>query len=161
MPDVARRYDNKPQGARTLQIVRTILWVLLLFGILVFSFLNWDPVEVALWDNLVLETKIPALVIVSFLLGLIPMWLYHRSVKWSLKRRIRSLENSIKSTALTQARDLPEGPAPLPGDHSEPTDEPMEPAFEKPEPGSPAPAPSLAPSAATPAAGPDPVVHRS
>ncbi|MGB3711785.1 MAG: LapA family protein [Erythrobacter sp.] len=87
-----------------MQIVRTIVWVLILFGILAFSLFNWKPVEVALWENLVLETKIPALVIAAFLLGLVPTWLYHRSVRWSLKRRIRSLESSIKSSALSQQR---------------------------------------------------------
>lgn len=88
-----------------MQIVRTIIWVLILFGILAFSFFNWDTVEVTLWDNMVLETKIPALVIIAFLLGLAPMWLYHRSVKWSLSRRIRSLENAAKSNALAQRHD--------------------------------------------------------
>ncbi len=84
-----------------MQIIRTIAWVLILFGILTFSFFNWEPVEVNLWENLVLETKVPMLVIIAFLLGIVPMWLYHRSVKWSLGRRIRSLEASIKSTALS------------------------------------------------------------
>ena len=93
-----------------MQIVRTIIWVLILFAILTFSFFNWDTVEVNLWENLVLETKVPVLVIVAFLLGLVPMWLYHRSVKWSLDRRIRSLEASIKSTALSQ-RHQPSGDA--------------------------------------------------
>ena len=88
-----------------MQIVRTIIWVLILFAILAFSFLNWDTVEVTLWENIVLETKIPALVIVAFLLGLAPMWLYHRSVKWSLNRRIRSLENAAKSNALAQRHE--------------------------------------------------------
>ncbi|MDJ0643330.1 MAG: LapA family protein [Erythrobacter sp.] len=88
-----------------MQIVRTIVWVLILFGILAFSFFNWDTVEVTLWENMVLETKIPALVIIAFLLGLAPMWLYHRSVKWSLSRRIRSLENAAKSNALAQRHD--------------------------------------------------------
>lgn len=88
-----------------MQIVRTIIWVLILVGILAFSFFNWEAVEVTLWDNLVLETKIPALVIIAFLLGLAPMWLYHRSVKWSLNRRIRSLENAAKSNALAQRHD--------------------------------------------------------
>jgi len=50
----------------------------------------------------VLETKVPVLVITAFVLGLLPMWLYHRSTKWSLGRRIRSLEASIKSSALAQ-----------------------------------------------------------
>ena len=88
-----------------MQIVRTIIWVLILFGILAFSFFNWETVEVTLWDNVVLETKIPALVIIAFILGLVPMWLYHRSVKWSLNRRIRSLENSVKSNALAQRHE--------------------------------------------------------
>ena len=65
-----------------MQIVRTIGWVLLLFSLLAFSFFNWKPVEVQIWSNLVLETKLPALVVVSFLLGLIPMWLVHRASKW-------------------------------------------------------------------------------
>lgn len=88
-----------------MQIVRTIIWVMILFGILTFSFFNWDTVEVNLWENLVLETKVPVLVIVAFLLGLVPMWLYHRSVKWSLDRRVRSLEASIKSNALAHRPD--------------------------------------------------------
>ena len=85
-----------------MQIVRTIVWILILLAMLTFSFFNWQPVEVTLWDNVVLETKVPALVIIAFLLGLVPTWLFHRSVKWSLDRRIRSLENSVKSNALSQ-----------------------------------------------------------
>jgi len=88
-----------------MQIVRTLAWVLILFLVLAFSFFNWEPVEVTLWENLVLETKVPALVIIAFLLGLVPMWLYHRSVKWSLHRRIRSLENSLKSNALSRRHE--------------------------------------------------------
>ncbi|MCK0128105.1 DUF1049 domain-containing protein [Erythrobacter sp. F6033] len=88
-----------------MQIVRTLIWVLILFAILAFSFFNWQPVEVTLWDNLVLETKVPALVIIAFLLGLLPMWLLHRSVTWSLNRRIRSLENSVKSSALARRHE--------------------------------------------------------
>ncbi|MEO0644034.1 MAG: hypothetical protein AAFY47_11565 [Pseudomonadota bacterium] len=91
---------------RLMQIVRTIIWVLLFVALLAFSFFNWDSVEVTLWENLVLETKVPALVIVSFLLGLVPMWVYHRGIKWSLNRRIRSLENAARSNAL-QKRDAP------------------------------------------------------
>ncbi|MBD2841538.1 LapA family protein [Erythrobacter rubeus] len=98
-----------------MQIVRTIVWVLILFAILTFSFFNWESVEVTLWDNLVLETRIPALVIIAFVLGLAPMWLYHRSVKWSLDRRIRSLENSVKSNALSKRHEpAPTSPASAP-----------------------------------------------
>jgi len=92
-----------------MQILRTIFWVLILFGLLTFSFFNWDPVEVDLWSNLVLETKLPVLVIVSFLLGLGPTWLIHRGTKWRLNRRISTLENAARSNAL--ARHEPAAPA--------------------------------------------------
>ena len=82
-----------------MQAVRTIVWVLVLVALLAFSFLNWRPVEVTIWPNLVLETKVPALVVVAFLMGLIPTWLVHRGVKWQLQRRISSLENAARANA--------------------------------------------------------------
>lgn len=101
-----------------MQVVRTVVWVLILFGLLAFSFFNWKPVEVTLWSNMVLETKVPALVIVAFLLGLLPMWLYHRGAKWRLTRRISALETAARSNALSRhdpaaaTTDTPPTPAP-------------------------------------------------
>ena len=98
-----------------MQIVRTIVWVVILVGIAIFSALNWDPVEVTLWENLVLETKVPVLVIVAFLLGLVPMWLYHRTAKWTLNRRISGLENAVRSNSLSNRHSAPpSAPAPAP-----------------------------------------------
>ncbi len=88
-----------------MQIVRTIIWGAILVALLTFSFFNWTVVEVILWQGYVVEAKVPALVIVAFLLGLIPMWAYHRSVKWSLNRRIRSLESAARSNALQKRHE--------------------------------------------------------
>lgn len=79
-----------------MQIVRTILWVLLFAGLMFFSFFNWNEVEVQIWTNMVLETKVPALVIVSFLLGMVPTWLLHRGTKWRLTKRIKTLEAAAR-----------------------------------------------------------------
>ncbi|MEM6907136.1 MAG: LapA family protein [Pseudomonadota bacterium] len=79
-----------------------MIWVFLLFVLMTFSYFNWKPVEVTLWGEIIWSTRLPAVIIIAFLLGLVPMWLYHRGIKWSLSRRIRSLENSIKSTALAR-----------------------------------------------------------
>ncbi len=97
-----------------MQIVRTAVWVIIVAAIMLFSAFNWDPVEVTLWENLVLETKVPVLVIVSFLLGLVPMWLFHRGVKWQLSRRIGSLENAARNAALARHEPKPANPAPAP-----------------------------------------------
>lgn len=85
-----------------MQIVRTVLWILLFLGLLAFSIANWKPVEVTIWENLIVETKVPALVIVSFLLGMIPTWLFLRGTKWRLNRRIKTLENVARSSAMAQ-----------------------------------------------------------
>ena len=81
-----------------MQIVRTIIWVLLLVALLLFSIANWSPtVTVRIWEGLVVDTKIPAIVVVSFLIGFVPMWLFHRASKWQLKRRIAGLEASART----------------------------------------------------------------
>ena len=104
-----------------MQLFRTILWVVILAALLAFSFFNWREVEVTIWENLVLETKVPALVIVSFLLGLIPMWMIHRGAKWRLNRRISSLEAAAESQRRL-ATPSATAPAPTPGTSSIATD---------------------------------------
>ena len=86
-----------------MQIVRTILWLLLLIGVLAFSFGNWDKqIDVRIWPGIVWDTRVPALVIVSFLLGLLPMWAYHRGVNWRQTRRISAMESATAAMAGTR-----------------------------------------------------------
>lgn len=94
-----------------MQIIRTVVWVVLLVGLLIFSINNWSPVEVKIWEGLVLETKLPALVAASFLLGLLPMWLLHKAGRWRLNRRINVLENTVRATS-TPTISTPTTPAP-------------------------------------------------
>ncbi len=82
-----------------MQIIRTIVWVLVVVALGLFSFNNWNPVEVKIWEGLILETKLPALVFAAFLLGLLPMWLLAKAGRWRLKRRINALENSVRASA--------------------------------------------------------------
>lgn len=93
-----------------MQFVRTLFWVLILAALLIFTAFNWKPVEVQIWTNLVLETKIPALVIVAFLLGLVPTWLLHRGTRWRLNRRISALETSTRVAANRPAEPVPTSP---------------------------------------------------
>ena len=93
-----------------MQIVRTILWVLLAVVLVLFAINNWQSVEVRIWNSLILETRLAALVIAAFLLGLVPMWLVHRTVRWRLKRRIASLETSLGTTTITPPAAAPVAP---------------------------------------------------
>jgi hypothetical protein len=82
-----------------MQIVRTVVWVVLVIALLLFSLNNWNSVDIKIWEGLILETKLPALVFVSFLLGLVPMWLLSKAGRWRLNRRINVLENTVRATA--------------------------------------------------------------
>jgi hypothetical protein len=87
-----------------MQIVRTIIWVALLVVFVAFTMLNWDKaLTVRIWPDIVWDTRLPAVVVVSFLLGLIPMWLIHRGSKWRLQRRVANLEAAARNAAIAPA----------------------------------------------------------
>ncbi len=90
-----------------MQIIRTIVWVLVVVALGLFSLNNWNPVEIKIWDSLILETKLPALVMASFLLGLAPMWLLAKAGKWRMSRRINALENSVRANAAPPPTSAP------------------------------------------------------
>jgi lipopolysaccharide assembly protein A len=107
-----------------MQIVRTIIWVALLMVFVAFTMLNWDKaLTVRIWPGIVWDTRLPAVVVVSFLLGLIPMWLIHRGSKWRLQRRVANLEVSARNAAMAVP---PPVPAAVPA--SSPPDSPLTPA---------------------------------
>lgn len=109
-----------------MQIVRTIVWVLLLVALIVFSMANWEPgVTVRIWENLVVETKLPAVVVIAFLIGLVPMWLVHRATKWQMQRRISSLESAARAAAMPAPEPEPTASpaAPPPADAAPAVDE--------------------------------------
>jgi lipopolysaccharide assembly protein A len=98
-----------------MQIFRTAVWVVLLIALLLFSVNNWTTVNVKIWEDLILETKLPALVVVSFLLGLVPMWLAYLAGRWRYSRRISALENTVRT-----AVPPPPAPHPIDGDTLDP-----------------------------------------
>ena len=108
-----------------MQIVRTIAWVALFAVLLIFTIGNWDQrVVVRIWEGIVWETRLPAVVIVSFLLGLLPVWALHRATKWRMQRRIRTVENAARNVALSAPTP------PLHPDPDPPAGEPVSPAEE-------------------------------
>lgn len=81
-------------------VVRTVIWVLALVALIAFSLANWDvDLTVQVWPTIVMDTNVPKLVIVVYLLGLIPMWLIARAVQWRKNRRIAQLEAQLGRAA--------------------------------------------------------------
>jgi len=80
-----------------MQFLKTAFWVVLAVAIALFSYANWKPAEISLWGDLLIVTPLPIVVIVSFLLGAIPMWLLHKATHWSMRRRLDSAERALAS----------------------------------------------------------------
>ena len=101
-----------------MRMIRTVIWVLLLVALVLFSINNWSAVAGAdgtihlkIWEGLIWETRLPALVVLSVMLGWLPTWLVHLAGRWRLKRRISALESvarqpsaSLSATHLEQAQ---------------------------------------------------------
>lgn len=82
-----------------MRFLKTLIWVTIIVGLIVFATNNWGPVSVRLWGGLRLDTKLSALVIVAFLIGFLPLYLVHRTQIWRMKRRILTLEGNQRTSA--------------------------------------------------------------
>ena len=71
-----------------MQFLRTLFWVVIAAFVAILASENWRDVTLDLWGNLQADIKIPVLLLIVFLLGLVPTWLIMRSKIWRLKRRL-------------------------------------------------------------------------
>jgi hypothetical protein len=89
-----------------MKLFRSILLLVFVAALAAFSVANWQPVELIVWQGLVLDTKLPAIIIAAFLLGFVPMWLIHRTTRWRLQRRITNLETTLAGSASLSSTQL-------------------------------------------------------
>ncbi|GAB5481721.1 MAG: hypothetical protein Pars92KO_14780 [Parasphingorhabdus sp.] len=100
-----------------MQFIKTLFWVILAVILVVFAVNNWSPTSVLIWQDIRIDTKLPVLVIGAFLLGFVPLWILHRTSKWRLNRRIKTLEAAARPApvpATTTSSATKPSPAPAP-----------------------------------------------
>lgn len=92
-----------------MQFIKTAFWVILAVAIALFSKANWEAatpvmpgrVAVKLWADIIIEPRLPVLIIAAYLLGLLPMWLVSQANRWRMRRRIESAERALSSALAT------------------------------------------------------------
>ena len=88
-----------------MQVMRTVVWALISAVLVAFIAMNWNEAAVNLWPiegeskYLHFEWPVGVIALIFFLLGFLPMWLLNRAQVWRLRRRIGSLENSLRAAA--------------------------------------------------------------
>ena len=94
-----------------MQVIRTIVWVVITAILVAFIAMNWERAPVNFWplqdDYLKFDWPVGIIALFFYLLGLVPMWLFHRAGRWRLHRKITALENSVR-VAATIAPVVPE-----------------------------------------------------
>ena len=100
-----------------MQFLKTIFWVLLAVAAVIFAFGNWTPVTLNLWGDVQLDSKLPVLLFVAFLIGLLPTFILHRATRWRMRRKLESTERALEAargvtpaTAATPAVYTPSDP---------------------------------------------------
>ena len=91
-----------------MQFLKILFWCLLTFLAAIFTYGNWDRVEIHLWGGMVADVNLPLLLLVVFLAGLLPILVYHHAVRWSLRQRLATCERMIaESRAAATALPAP------------------------------------------------------
>jgi uncharacterized membrane protein YciS (DUF1049 family) len=75
-----------------MQFLKTLFWVLIAVAAVLFGSRNWADVTLNLWGDIQADIKIPILLLVTFLIGFLPTWLFMRARAWSWQRRLEAVE---------------------------------------------------------------------
>jgi len=77
-----------------MQFLKTLFWVLIAVLVALLASRNWLPVPLWLWGDIVVDIKLPLLLLLTFALGWLPTWLIMRARLWTLARRLEAVERS-------------------------------------------------------------------
>ena len=94
-----------------MQFLKILFWCLLTFIAAIFTYGNWHLVEINLWSGLIADVNLPLLLLVTSLLGFLPMLVYHHAVRWRLRQRLATCETALAD--LRAAPIVPVEPAPV------------------------------------------------
>jgi len=78
-----------------MQFLKILFWFLLAFVAALFTYSNWTVVQINLWSGLIAEVNLPLLLLVTFLIGFVPTYLYLGTIRWRLRQRLASCERLL------------------------------------------------------------------
>lgn len=96
-----------------MQAFRTIIWIIIAVLLTIFAVANAQPVAVSIWPGYVAELPLSILIILVFLVGFLPPFLFNMGNRWRLGRKIQVQEQVIAQLK-TPAPAPTSATAPLP-----------------------------------------------
>ena len=90
-----------------MNFLRTLFWVVLAVSLAIFATRNWSNVTLNLWGNIQADIKLPFLLLVTFLIGFLPAYLYLRGKMWGLRRKLALAERpAVQSIPAPASPDI-------------------------------------------------------
>jgi uncharacterized integral membrane protein len=77
-----------------LRFLKTLFWIAVAVLVTLFAAKNWRDVTISLWGNLEADVKIPVLLVVMYLIGLVPAVLVYRAKLWRLNNRVTAAQRN-------------------------------------------------------------------
>ena len=75
-----------------MNFLRTLFWIVVTVVVVVFAVNNWTNVTINLWGGLQADAKLPLLLLIAFLIGFLPLYVWHRAHRWQAAKRVAALE---------------------------------------------------------------------
>jgi lipopolysaccharide assembly protein A len=97
-----------------MQFLKILFWCLLAFVAALFTYGNWTPVTIQLWGGLEALVKLPFLLLVAFLAGLVPTLAWNHAVRWRLRQRLAAAEREVIAARQSLAAEPASAADPLP-----------------------------------------------
>ena len=92
-----------------MNFLRTLFWVVLAVSLAIFATRNWNNVTLNLWGSIQADIKLPFLLLLTFLIGFLPTYLYLRGRIWGLRRKLALAERPavqpVSSPAIPERDD--------------------------------------------------------
>jgi lipopolysaccharide assembly protein A len=92
-----------------MRFLKALFWLIVGMLLALLAYANLDEVvSIELWDHIIVDVKLPALLLITFLIGFLPPFLILRARIWTLKRRLDS--QATMYVANTPAGGVRRGP---------------------------------------------------
>jgi uncharacterized integral membrane protein len=78
-----------------MQFLKTLFWIVLTILLVLFASRNWTIVPIHLWGGILIDVKLPFLILAAFLLGFLPPFFLYRARMWALRRRYETAQPQV------------------------------------------------------------------
>lgn len=94
-----------------MRFLKTVFWTLIAVMAAIFGMNNWAPVSINIWNGMMVDTYLPLLLLIAFLIGLLPTFLLHRLTRWQMGRKLETTKRALVEAQ--RAEPVPPEPAPV------------------------------------------------